>query len=107
MINFESNLNEVLRQLDTAKNRSLIACGALGSSMSKIYCPVDTTRLRGSIDYNVEDNYVDIGTNVEYGPYVHELHKTKSKFIEKGCEGHVNQMEALSNNIFAEVLGGD
>ena len=107
MINFESNLNQILRQLDIAKNRSLIAIAALGKSMSKVYCAVDTGRLRGSIDDSVEDNHVDIGTNVEYAPYVHELHKTKSKFIEKGCEGHIDQMEALSNNIFAEVLGGD
>ena len=33
-------------------------------------CPVQTGRLRGSITVNVEGNTAEIGTNLEYAPFV-------------------------------------
>lgn len=37
---------------------------------AKINCPVDTGQLRSSITHEVHDQVGEVGTNVEYAPYV-------------------------------------
>lgn len=37
---------------------------------AKKNCPVDTGTLRRSITSDIHDNYGEVGTNVEYAPYV-------------------------------------
>ena len=50
----------------------LTAVGELVKSNAKLLCPVDTERLRESIDFQVDDGELSviIGTNVEYAAYV-------------------------------------
>lgn len=47
----------------------------LGSEIAadaRIACPVDTGRLRDSIEHEVQGDAVRVGTNVEYAVYVEE-----------------------------------
>jgi phage gpG-like protein len=44
----------------------LVAVGLTLEGYAKLLCPVDTGRLRISITFDVRDNTVYIGTNVEY-----------------------------------------
>lgn len=37
---------------------------------AKMLSPVDTGRLRGSITWQVYDDYAEVGTNVDYAPYL-------------------------------------
>lgn len=44
--------------------------GIEGESLTKRKTPVDTGRLRSSVSHQVEDDYVAVGSNVKYAPFV-------------------------------------
>lgn len=89
----EDNTQEVLEALDLASDRALMIIGMKAEKYAKALCPVGTPEstgyidkngvlhpnkgyrggtLRNSITFNVrsDDKEVDIGSNVEYAPYV-------------------------------------
>lgn len=81
----QDNTQEVLNSLDDAIEKALTTIGIKAEKYAKALCPVGTPEstgkkgyrggtLRNSITFNVdtsgENNYVEIGSNVEYAPYV-------------------------------------
>lgn len=46
--------------------------GAEITADAKIACPVETGRLRDSLDYEVRGATLNVGTNVDYAVYVEE-----------------------------------
>ena len=66
----KDNTDEVLSALEKAKKRGLEAIGLTAEGHAKNETPVDTGRLRNSINYATDDEAAYIGTNVEYAPYV-------------------------------------
>lgn len=79
----QDNTQEVLKALDLASDRALMIIGMKAEKYAKALCPVGTPEstgikgyrggtLRNSITFNVrsDDKEVDIGSNVEYAPYV-------------------------------------
>lgn len=79
----QDNTKEVLEALNLASDRALMIIGMKAEKYAKALCPVGTPKstgkkgyrggtLRNSITFNVrsEDKEVDIGSNVEYAPYV-------------------------------------
>jgi HK97 gp10 family phage protein len=54
--------------------RDLLRLGYRVQSEARKLCPVDTGRLRASIDVksgrDARGPYVEVGTNVDYGPFV-------------------------------------
>lgn len=71
-IDFQNNTGMVLEEFRTACLRALERCGSQGEGYAKDLCPVDTGRLRNDISHGVDTDElsVQIGTNVEYAPYV-------------------------------------
>lgn len=76
-VNIHFDASDVINKLgDVAENLSVGLYNALqeaGEIVRKdavMNCPVQTGRLRGSITSNVEGNTAEIGTNVDYAPYV-------------------------------------
>ena len=67
---FRDNTDEVLAALERAKKRGLEAIGLTAEGHAKNETPVDTGRLRNSINHATDDEAAYIGTNVEYAPYV-------------------------------------
>ena len=67
---YKDNTDEVLAALEKAKKRGLEAIGLTAEGHAKNETPVDTGRLRNSINYATDDEAAYIGTNVEYAPYV-------------------------------------
>ena len=67
---FRDNTEEVLSALERAKKRGLEAIGLTAEGHAKNETPVDTGRLRNSINHATDDDAAYIGTNVEYAPYV-------------------------------------
>lgn len=61
-------------KLVTQLQKVLNKCALMVERSAKEFCPVDTGRLRASIAHRVvEENkqtFAEIGTNVEYAPYV-------------------------------------
>ena len=67
---YKDNTDEVLAALKMAKKRGLEAIGLTAEGHAKKETPVDTGRLRNSINHATDDEAAYIGTNVEYAPYV-------------------------------------
>lgn len=68
------NLDKLLDKLDDIQNVDLTtpltrACLTVENA-AKENCPVDTGELRASITYNIQGKTGEVGTNVEYAPYV-------------------------------------
>lgn len=52
--------------------QALQQCCLMVENDAKINCPVDTGILRNSITHTVSPTRGEVGTNLEYSPYVHE-----------------------------------
>lgn len=64
--NIEAKLAELQRKVNDAVQGAGIDCAA----DAKQHCPVDTGRLRSSIQYVPGKMECKVGTNVSYGPFV-------------------------------------
>lgn len=75
------NTEEVLNELRKATDRVLTMIGIKAEKYAKARCPVGTPEstgikgyrggtLRNSITFEVEEDTLTVGTNVEYAPYV-------------------------------------
>lgn len=96
---FVSHADEVLKELSKKEETIGVMIGLQAEGNAKIEIEnhprrVDTGNLRNSISNAVvEENEgmsVYIGTNVEYGPYVHEgtRHMQANRFLKNGVEKH-------------------
>lgn len=64
------NTKAVLEDTQRKKKTALIKCGAAWESYAKQGAPVDTGRLRNSLQHEMEgEDTIDIGSNVEYATY--------------------------------------
>lgn len=82
--------------------KALADIGAKCETYAKQDCPVDTGNLRNSLSYsvNIGDNYVDIGTRVEYGKYV-ECGTSRMKaqpFLKPAAENHASEWKSIVEN---------
>jgi HK97 gp10 family phage protein len=71
---FFIGLDEAIQALEIHTRRQLQQFGVRVANAAKRYCPSASGRLRGSIGaesgMDAEGFYVDVGTDVEYGPFV-------------------------------------
>ena len=77
----ENNTKVIKESVHSAIMTALEEIGLVAEGYAKRLCPVDTGRLRNSITHAIFDGgeqYVIIGTNVEYAPAV-ELGTSKQK----------------------------
>lgn len=70
MVKITSHVNELMKALDEQAESGLKECGNYAVQKAKGYCPVDTGKLRDSIDFDVEDGTLRLYSDVEYAPYV-------------------------------------
>lgn len=102
--------DEVLNAFREQVTRGLESIGATAEGYAKDDCPVGTPEstgipgyiggtLRNSIAYAVEGNEVQIGTNVEYAPYVEFrdiAHQTgKAHFLRDAATTHGDEYQEL------------
>ena len=94
---FRDNTDEVLAALERAKKRGLEAIGLTAEGHAKNETPVDTGRLRNSINHATDDEAAYIGTNVEYAPYV-ELGARGRKgvhMLQRAATEHTDEYKRL------------
>lgn len=76
MIWYEAEATRLLKSTRGPVGQLLARYAAKTETAAKARCPVDTGRLRGSINWRIEVDsqgvVAIIGTNVEYAIYVHE-----------------------------------
>jgi len=62
----ENNIQMALDQLDNATELILTKIGMKAERYAKKLCPVDTGLLRNSITFDVMEDELEVGSNVEY-----------------------------------------
>lgn len=92
---FESHKDEVEQAYKEAIERGLEIIGGKAESYAKGSCPVDTGNLRNSITHEVGDGYVEIGSAVEYAPFVElgTVHMAARPYLTPAAESHGSEYE--------------
>lgn len=93
----KSNRREVLRKLDEAIDERLKKSALVILSASQVVTPVDTGRLRSSLQWLMEGRTVYIGTNVYYAKFVHQGTRFQSAqpFLVQGTNSALPTITAI------------
>lgn len=98
-----NNLNEAKVLSDQACRQALEICGQTWENHARDYAPVDTGRLRNSIEHHLQGNdTVVIQTNVEYAVY-QEMGTSRqggTPFLKPSGENHISEYK----NIIEQTL---
>lgn len=84
-----------LRAMKSQVRQGLETCGLIAQGHATYMCPVDTGRLRASIDYVTDDMSMTLGSGVEYAADV-ELGTYKQRaqpYIKPAIADHVPEYE--------------
>ena len=96
-VDYKDNSEQVLSAMEKAIKNGLEAIGLTAEGHAKKETPVDTGRLRNSINHATDDEAAYIGTNVEYAPYV-ELGSPTIKahhMLQKAATEHTDEYKRL------------
>lgn len=99
----EDHTAEILEAINTGITRALYRIGLEAENYAKNLCHVVTGRLRNSITFDMDEDSVYIGTNVEYGQF-EEMGTSKRKahpFLRPAATNHKDEWKA----IFEDELG--
>ena len=103
-IKIEIDMNELgqVKELsDEAVARALEQCGALWESYAKQMAPVDTGRLRNSIEHHPEGNdTMVVETDVEYAIYQETgtRYQSGTPFMKPSGESHIDTFKTVIEN---------
>lgn len=99
------NSAEVINHMETAVHRALEACGIQAEAHAVTYIQsnprrVDTGNLMNSIAHQVEGKTMAVGTNVEYGIYVHEgtTRMAPNRFLKNAVANHAEEYKMIIEN---------
>ena len=101
-IEFTSNADDILSDLEKGKRNALTAIGATAETHTKENITadklVDTGRLRNSISHAVDGESAYIGTNVEYAPYLELGTKkiTAHHYLKRAVTEHQDEYKKLT-----------
>lgn len=98
---------DVLSALQLGVKLALESIGKTAVGYAQDDCPVDTGRLKGSIDCVTKGNSVYIGTNVNYAKYVEfgdrYKHKNgKAHFLRDAATRHGDEYKAIAETALKE-----
>lgn len=106
-MNVEDNFDEIRRDLERANRRGLKAVAMSLEGYAKSGTPVDTGRLKGSINHRTTEDSAIVGTNVEYSEYV-EYGTSRQKaqpFMRPALYDNDDRMKSLYSKFIKEVTG--
>lgn len=66
----QAKMDDLKQELPQAIEKALEKACLIVENSAKQNCPVDSGQLRQSINHQIEGSVGEIGTNVEYAPYV-------------------------------------
>ncbi len=100
VVEFRDNADEVLHLLDTAIGRALFDIGVTAQGYTKDNTPVRTGNLRDSwaVQIHQNENYLLIGTDIEYGKYVENGSRTNKAqhMLQKAVSEHTDEYKRLA-----------
>ena len=95
------NSAKVESELNKKIERALKAIGKTAVTHAMKQCPVDTSRLKNSINSEITEDELHVGTNVEYAIYVEtddtKKHKAgqKAHFLRDSIANHRDEYKAI------------
>lgn len=110
MIKFDKNANNVIKTINKSQELGFEKAAILVHASAVQKCPVDTGRLRASINYEATEEFAAVGTNVEYGISIEFGHSRKAPqgFIRPAMlENKKKIEEILQATIKTELEKGD
>ena len=100
-VKITDNHDKVIKALQQQLRAALEEAGQQAVKHAKSTVPVDTGKLKNSIDYSVSDDNVKIGTDVEYGKYVElgSVHNhTASHFLLNAMQNNTSEYKQTIEN---------
>ena len=90
-VNFDFSTTDIDKIVQQELNKSANQI----KKQAKINCPVDTGRLKNSIETDIGDLEVDIGTSCEYAGYVHDgtYRMAARPFLDSAAETVLDDIE--------------
>jgi phage gpG-like protein len=102
----KNDIDLVVRASEEAINIALDRVGILAQENAADRAPVDTGRLKGSMQHEVGKKKVYVGSNVEYAPYVEfrdATHRTgQAHFLRDAMTKHTDKYK----DIIEKILSG-
>ena len=105
------NTKEIEHAIDLAVEKALRAVGGhlageAGDELENSPRRVDTARLKNSITFNVDEDSVVVGTNVNYAIYVHEgtRRMTPNRFLRNAMERNEDQIVKIIQDEFKNSM---
>ncbi len=94
-ITIDSNFDFKTADIEKIVQQELTKSANQIKKQAKANCPVDTGRLKKSIDTEIGDLEVDIGTDVYYASYVHDgTYRMEARpFLESAAETVLDDIE--------------
>ena len=93
-VKITDNHDKVIKALQQQLRAALEDAGQQAVAHAKSTVPVDTGKLKNSINYDVSDDKLKVGTDVEYGKYVElgSVHNhTAAHFLLNAMQNHVGE----------------
>ena len=119
MAQARASMRLTINNFDRAKNifektawNTLKKMGMFLVAEAKKRCPVDTGRLRGSIQYYLSKiwgkNYLTIGATAEYAIFVHEGTRKMRKrpFIKDGILENIGKLQEIAAREYENNISG-
>jgi len=105
-IKVTNNIDEGMKALKKAENLALTAIGEFVTGRAKLETPVDTGKLRQSIDNEVLDDSVVIGTNTEYAIYVEKgtRHQQAQPYLEPAVTKNKGKIKKIIEEIYKKEV---
>lgn len=109
---FKSNLDEILKKYQQAKQQTLKNIGTFCTAEAQTRATVKTGNMRRNTTYTIPNqNEVDIGCTVEapYAPYVEKgTYKMKAQpFIEPSVMENISRIGQIAGQSFHINMGGE
>lgn len=98
------NKDEAIRILNQRVETALEAAGIFIEVQAKKNSPVDTGNLRNSITHETEGNTTNIGSNVEYAPYVEmgTSRHSAQPFLAPAINDNLSKIESIIKQYLSE-----
>ena len=100
------NMSDVAKH--QATQEALYSASAVVHGQAVNLCPVDTGNLRISLNFEVHDDYAEVGTPVEYAPFVElgTARMSAQPYLRPALDEQASQIQRLAGDIYMKHLRG-
>lgn len=97
---------EVFEALEAALDEAYDEIGSEAVRYAQSLCPVDTGRLRASLDYKKEENTLMVGSDVDYAKYVETgtMRQKAQPFLKPAMEDKAAKFESVLGEKMKEKI---